>query len=284
MDPAAAEKIVEVIGSVYEELRNSVTKIEFNELKEIVRDLAEAQKRTETRLEELAEAQKRTETRVEELADAQKRTEARMEELAEAQKRTEARMEELAGAQKRTEARMEELAGAQAKTEIRVGELAAGLSRLEKTVEDLVGEMKRVKVTIQELRQEIGGLSHAVGYGLEDKSYVGLPPVLKRDHSIVVEGRLKRGFLEISRNKFIEINIWGHGEQNGNPVEIVGEAKTQLKKRDVDKFVQTLENLKPHVASSIYPLFLTYQTSPAVSQYTKDKGIDLYFTYDLQPD
>ena len=228
MDPAAAEKIVEVIGSVYEELRNSVTKIEFNELKEIVRDLAEAQKRTE--------------------------------------------------------ARMEELVGAQAKTEVRVGELAAGLSRLEKTVEDLVGEMKRVKVTIQDMRQEIGGLSHAVGYGLEDKSYVGLPPVLKRDHSIVVEGRLKRGFLEINRNKFIEINIWGHGEQNGNPVEIVGEAKTQLKKRDVDKFVQTLENLKPHVGRPIYPLFLTYQTSPAVSQYTKDKGIDLYFTYDLQPD
>jgi uncharacterized phage infection (PIP) family protein YhgE len=270
MDPAAAEKIVEVIGSVYEELRNSVTKIEFNELKEIVRDLAEAQKRTETRLEELAEAQKRTETRVEELADAQKTTEARMEELA--------------GAQKRTETRMEELADAQSKTEVRVGELASGLSRLEKTVEDLVGEMKKVKVTIQDMRQEIGGLSHAVGYGLEDKSYISLPPVLKRDHSILVKGRLKRGFLEISRNKFIEINIWGHGEQNGKPVEIIGEAKTQLKKRDVDKFIQTLENLKPHVARSIYPLFLTYQTSPAVSQYTKDKGIDLYFTYDLQPD
>jgi hypothetical protein len=37
--------------------------------------LAEAQKRTEQRVEELAEAQKRTEQRVEELAEAQKRTE-----------------------------------------------------------------------------------------------------------------------------------------------------------------------------------------------------------------
>jgi len=75
MDPAAAEKITEVINLVYEELRNTVTKVEFNELKEVVRDLAEAQKRTEQRVEELAEAQKRTEQRVEELAEAQKRTE-----------------------------------------------------------------------------------------------------------------------------------------------------------------------------------------------------------------
>ena len=92
MEPSAAQKIAEVMGMVYEELRNTVTKDEFNELKEVVRDLAEAQKRTEQRVEELAEAQKRTEQRVEELVEAQKRTEQRVEELAEAQKRTEQRV------------------------------------------------------------------------------------------------------------------------------------------------------------------------------------------------
>ncbi|MGQ4892235.1 MAG: hypothetical protein ACP6IP_07070 [Candidatus Njordarchaeia archaeon] len=65
--------------------------------------LAEAQKRTEERLNELAEAQKRTEERLNELAEAQKRTEERLNELAEAQKRTEERLNELAEAQKRTE-------------------------------------------------------------------------------------------------------------------------------------------------------------------------------------
>jgi len=61
-----------------------------------VEELAQAQKRTEERLdrleavvEELAQAQKRTEQRVEELAQAQKRTEERVTELAQAQ--TEAR-------------------------------------------------------------------------------------------------------------------------------------------------------------------------------------------------
>ena len=88
MDQRSARQLVNIMSSMYEDLRNSVTKDEFADLKVVVHELAEAQKRTETRVEELAEAQKRTETRVEELAEAQKRTETRVEELAEAQKRT----------------------------------------------------------------------------------------------------------------------------------------------------------------------------------------------------
>lgn len=66
-----------------------VTKAELNELTGVVHDLsgvvkelAEAQKRTEVRVEELAAAQQRTEIHVEELADAQKRTEFAVGDLA----------------------------------------------------------------------------------------------------------------------------------------------------------------------------------------------------------
>ncbi len=90
LDSKSARKIAELMGRIYEDLLNTVTKTEFNELKEIVRDLSEAQKRTEIKVEELAEAQKRTEIKVEELVEAQKRTEETMKELAEAQKKSEA--------------------------------------------------------------------------------------------------------------------------------------------------------------------------------------------------
>jgi hypothetical protein len=109
----------------------SVKREDFSELKQIMAELAEAQKRTEARFEELAEAQKRTETRLEELAEAQKRTETRLEELAEAQKRTEARLEELAEAQKRTE--------------VHLGQLAQGLQR----VSDTFGEMRGMFLEIR---------------------------------------------------------------------------------------------------------------------------------------
>jgi len=62
---------------------------DFSELKEIVRDLSLAQKRTDIKMGELAEAQKRTEVKVEELAEAQKRTENKLE-------RVEAAVEKLA--------------------------------------------------------------------------------------------------------------------------------------------------------------------------------------------
>jgi len=98
-----AEVLGEVIYLSYESL---VKRSDFNDLKAIVKELAEAQKRTETRLEELAEAQKKTETRLEELAEAQKKTETRLEELAEAQKRTEKEIENLTMALKNTNKRV----------------------------------------------------------------------------------------------------------------------------------------------------------------------------------
>jgi DNA repair ATPase RecN len=91
------------------EIRRLVLTEELLSLPQIVRDLGEAQRRTEQRVEELAEAQRRTEQRVEELAEAQRRTEQRVEELAEAQRRTEQRVAELVEAQYRTEQRVSRL-------------------------------------------------------------------------------------------------------------------------------------------------------------------------------
>ena len=74
-----AEVLSEVIFNAYNEL---VRRADFNELKDVVRDLAEAQSRTEERVGALAEAQGRTEKRVEELAEAQQRTEYAVQQLA----------------------------------------------------------------------------------------------------------------------------------------------------------------------------------------------------------
>ncbi len=246
IDPVAAEKIADVIGLIYDELRYAVTKTEFNELKDVVAELAEAQKRTEQRVEQLAEAQKRTEQRVEQLAEAQKRTEQRVEQLAEAQKRTEQRVEQL----------------------------AEGLVRLERKVESLVGQMK-------EFKQELGGLAHTVGYRLEDEAIKSLPALLSRDHGVKIEGTLIRDFLEIRPKKYIELNIWGQGLQNGERVEIIGEAKSQLKKKDVDNFIDTLKVVEPFLQRRIVPVLVTYQTSPSVREYAGTKGIHVYYSYQL---
>jgi hypothetical protein len=142
--------------------------------------------------------------------------------------------------------------------------------------------MPSIESISKQIIRDLRHVSSVFRYELADMSYRTLPPILKRDHAITLKGRLKRGFLETARNKYIEINIWGQGERDGKSIEIIGEAKTQLKKRDVDKFLQTLQAIRPHIDHSIHPICVTYQTSPAVTQYAKDKGITLYFTYDLQ--
>jgi chemotaxis protein histidine kinase CheA len=167
-DEPQAEILADTLGLIAAQIRGEfATREDIQDLKESIRELAQAQARTEARVQELAEAQARTEARVQELAEAQARTEeefrryretsearflgieAALERLAEAQARTEARVQELAEAQARTEeefrryretsearflgieAALERLAEAQARTEARVQELAEAQARTE---------------------------------------------------------------------------------------------------------------------------------------------------------
>lgn len=82
IDPDLREILYTLIEEIEKNREALVDKKDFNDLKQIVTDLGLAVK-------ELAEAQKRTEARVEELAEAQKRTEAMVEQLVEAQRKTE---------------------------------------------------------------------------------------------------------------------------------------------------------------------------------------------------
>jgi Mg2+ and Co2+ transporter CorA len=280
------EKLVEAQAKAEERL---------SRLEKAVEKLAEAQKRTEERLnelaeaqakmehrlsrledvvEKLAEAQKRTEERLNELAEAQKRTEERLNELAEAQKRTEERLNELAEAQKRTEERLNELAEAQKRTEERLNELAEAQKRTEEELKKLIGEHKKT-------REALGGLTHTVGYILEDRAFVSLPELLKRDMGVEV-GELKRDFVEISPARYEEINILGKGRRNGNDVWIIGECKTQLTKKHVDHFLNMVSRLEHIFPGEKIYVVVTYQTSPQVREYLKAKGLKLYFSYQLR--
>ena len=110
-----ADLLAHVVTEVYDSL---ATKADLHELTVVVRELADAQGRTELRVGELADAQGRTELRVEELAAAQKQTALRMGELSEAQKQTERRMGEMSEARRHADVQFGEMSRA-------VSELAA---------------------------------------------------------------------------------------------------------------------------------------------------------------
>jgi len=153
----AAKSLAHTLGTMFEELRNSVTKEDFRILRESIDTNVS---RLDSALERLAEAQGRTEAKVSELAVAQAHTDASvsrldsaMERLAEAQARTEASVsrldsavDRLAEAQARTEAKVSELAVAQARTESTVAELVEGQTRLTAAQADVAVALQRLTI------------------------------------------------------------------------------------------------------------------------------------------
>jgi Holliday junction resolvase-like predicted endonuclease len=201
----------------------------FDRLENALFELAEAQKRTEARVEELAEAQKRTEARVEELAEAQKRTEKRVDrleialnELAEAQKRTEARVEELAEAQKRTEARVEELAEAQKRTEAHLTQLAT--------------TQQGILVRLDRLEHQVGLISNALGIEVEGEAEEIVVYILEQQGYRLLEAPYALAF-----NGEIDIVLKVETPE-GDPVSVLVEAKTRARLKELRRWHSRLQD------------------------------------------
>lgn len=81
-DARTAGVMLHVLDRVAAQVRQAgVMRDDFRELKQIVAELAEAQRRTTEEMKKLAEAQVRTEERVDQLAEAQRQTSAAVREL-----------------------------------------------------------------------------------------------------------------------------------------------------------------------------------------------------------
>jgi predicted RNase H-like nuclease (RuvC/YqgF family) len=291
LSPDAARVLARVLGDMYQELRQSVTQSDFAELKSALGELAQAQGRTEQRVEELAQAQGRTEQRVEELAQAQGRTEQRVEELAQAQGRTEQRVEELAQAQARSEGRLdrveaaiERLTQAQARSEGRLDRVEAAIERLTRAQERTEEEVRSLARGLKETREMVGGLSDAVGYGLENRAMTQLPALLQAEHGIAVEGRLVRRFVEYPDGGLDEVNILGEGRRGETRLSVVGEAKARLGRRDVDRFLKLVQRLQDHglLQSDRFLLVVSHSVRPDVERYARGKGLVVIPSYLLE--
>lgn len=71
-------------------------------------------------------------------------------------------------------------------------QLTDRVDQLSSDVQEIVRESKLATEERKEIWRQIGGMSHTIGYLLEDKSYRVLPHLLKRDHSIVIQDRPKK--------------------------------------------------------------------------------------------
>lgn len=239
--PEQADALTNVISDAILDFDRLVTKSELNELRETVKALAEAQKRTEGQLNALAE-------KVEALAEAQRKMEERMNALAE-------KVEVLAEAQRKTEERMDVL------------------SR----------EMEEMRQEIRDIRQQLGGLSMAVGYGIEDRVMPYFYDLAEKDYGITLKSVDRRNYV-YPDGRYDEVNIYAEGIKDGKTCLIIDECKAQPGKRDVDRFSEMLYRLKSAIGLEIYPILIGYVFSPDVEMYVQKEHpeVRLMKTYEFK--
>ncbi|MFP4392094.1 MAG: hypothetical protein ACLFPG_04485 [Desulfohalobiaceae bacterium] len=276
VDPDLRQVLYSILEEIERQSQERVTKDEFRELKEIVQNLAQAQARTEARIDTLSQ-------RMEELAQAQTRTEARVntlsqriEELAQAQVRTEARVDTLSQ-------RMEELAQAQARTEARVNTLSQRMEELAQAQAKTEAEVRKLAKSHQQLQKQVGGLSDSVGYGIEDRLMPFIPEYARLEFGLQVD-YLDRRNIEYPSGKYDEINILASGRINGGTAHLIAECKAKPGKKDADRFASMLERLADVLDGRFFPLLIGYTFAPEVERYIARKypHIFLVKTYALE--
>jgi len=102
-----ADLLAEVLVESHAEL---VNRADFHKLTEVVHDLAEAQKRTEMRVEELADAQKQTEIHVDELARSQQEMRVTMQEMQASQREMQGSLQAMQASQQEMQRAITDLA------------------------------------------------------------------------------------------------------------------------------------------------------------------------------
>ncbi|MEW6365847.1 MAG: hypothetical protein AB1714_14555 [Acidobacteriota bacterium] len=175
-----------------------------------------------------------------------------------------------------------ELAEAQRRTDENVGQLARRMGELAEAQKRTEERLERLITSHDRLCDQVGALSHTVGYRLEDEACLALPGLLRGDRGIELSSPLDRRFFQLAAGRELEVNIWGEAKRNGSEVVVLGQAKSQLWKRDVDRFIETCDRFanelspKPQIR-----VIVTYYLTPDVAAHAKAQDVLVYRSLDL---
>ena len=294
-----ADVLFELVALIYEQVMKAM---DLSEVKAVIKELADAQRRTEERLiaferateenfnkvwtaigeltnkvDQLAEAQRKTEERLNEF---EKRTEENfarvweaIERLTEAQRKTEERLNQLALRVDELTERLNQLAEAQRDMAEKMSKLIDAQMQLEDSLAKLLGRMKTTE-------ERIEWIFSSIGFTIEDKSLKALPELLKRE-GITVEGNLVRRYYKIG-DEYNQLNIYGWGRKDGEKILILGEIKTRASRKEINEFIKLADKVKKSEGNpTVFLVFVAYDYRPEIEEYLKEKGIKYFWSYEL---
>ena len=167
---------------------------------------------------------------------------------------------------------VQELAQAQGRTEKRVEGLA-------QSQQELAQAQKRTEKELRNLARQVGGLSDRMGGSLEDLSYDVLPACIEKYHGIEVD-ELGRDFIRVD-GKEVEVNVFGKGKKikTGKELTIIGEVKSNITLKVVDRFLSLLRKVGPTIKEEILTLLFGFRIHLDAREKAKKQGVHLFVSY-----
>ena len=112
---------------------------------------------------------------------------------------------------------------------------------------------------------------------LEDRAIKSLPKILKENYKIETVGKLKRDYL-IVNGEYIEVNIYGKVKKGKKKYTLIGEAKSKVSKRIIDKFIKKCNK----ISEESIKVIISYVFTPEIKKYAEEKEIILIPSYELE--
>jgi len=172
---------------------------------------------------------------------------------------------------------LEDLRAGQARLQASQSRLEGAVARLEEAVARLAEAQARTEVALKELAIQVGRLSDAVGFGLEDIARVVLPGWLHRHEGIEVE-ELSRRFIRLDTGE-VEVNLYGEGTRNGKKVIVLGESRSRIYERDVQEFDTKVEGVARTLKDEVYKLMFGFLIHPSAEVEAQRRGVKLVASY-----
>ena len=158
-------------------------------------------------------------------------------------------------------------------------ELKSIVQELAQSQQELAQAQMRTEKELRSLARQVGGLSDRMGGSLEDLSYDVLPACIEKYHGIEVD-ELGRDFIRVD-GKEVEVNVFGKGKKikTGKELTIIGEVKSNITLKEVDRFLSLLKKVGPTIKEEIFTLLFGFRIHLDAREKAKKEGVHLFVSY-----
>ena len=143
-------------------------------------------------------------------------------------------------------------------------------------IDNLTKAFERSEKVNKQTREKLETLSDNFGYLLEDRAIRYLPKLLKEKYNIRIIEPLKRGYIKLGK-KYIEVNIYGKGKRDDEEFIIIGEAKTRLSQKEVNKFIEKCNE----IGGRQFRILISYLIPPQLENMLLNNNIEFINSYEL---